>query len=142
MQHSVPTGEARSGPGGVPRPLALIADDEPSVRGLVAEVLDGAGFDTRAVADGVELLDLAERCRPQLVVVDVMMPRLDGYTTIARLRGRPSTAGVPVIVLTGRLDPTFGELSAGVGATAHLTKPFAPAALVEMARRVLGGCPA
>lgn len=124
---------------GAPRPLALVADDEPGIRSLVAEILSRAGFDTLAVGDGAELLDLVERRRPQLVVVDVMMPRMDGYTTIARLRGRPATAGVPVIVLTGRLDPTFGDLSAGIGATAHLTKPFSPAALAEMARRVVEG---
>jgi CheY-like chemotaxis protein len=120
-----------------PRPLALVADDEPSVRGLVCEVLGHAGFETMTAEDGVELLHLAELHRPRLIVVDVMMPRMDGYTTIARLRGRPGTAAIPVIVITGRLDPAFDALSAGVGATAHLTKPFAPATLLATARRLV-----
>lgn len=125
-----------------PRPLALIADDEPSIRSLIHDVLDAAGFDTLTASDGVELLSLAERHRPRLIIVDVMMPRMDGYTTIARLRGQSATVAIPIIVITGRLDPTFEALSTGVGATAHVTKPFSPLALVEVARRLVEGAPA
>lgn len=120
-----------------PRPLALVADDEAEVRRLVGEVLAEAGFDTLSARDGFELLDLAARHRPQLIVADVMMPSMDGYTAVTRLRGQAATAGIPVIMLTGCTDPAYGELSEGIGASAHVTKPFSPMALCELAQQML-----
>jgi CheY-like chemotaxis protein len=135
-------GKAASHAAGTPRPLALIADDEEEVRRLVSEVLVEFGFDTMTARDGLELLDLALRHRPQVIVADVMMPKMDGYTAVARLRGQPATAGIPVIMLTGCMDPAYGQLSAGMGAAAHLTKPFSPAALGDLARDMVRGRPA
>jgi CheY-like chemotaxis protein len=116
------------------RPLALVADDEAEVRGLVGEVLADAGFEIVLARDGVELVELAARHRPQLIVADVMMPTMDGYTAVARLRGHNATAGIPVIMLTGCTDPAYGELSTGLGASAHMTKPFSPRRLGELAQ--------
>ena len=89
------SGSTASHAGGASRPLALIADDQDEVRQLVAEVLADAGFDTVAARDGLELIELAARHQPQLIVADVMMPKMDGYTAVARLRGQPATAGSP-----------------------------------------------
>ena len=58
---------------------------------------------------------------------------MDGYTAVARLRGQPATAGVPIIMLTGCTDPAYGLLSEGMGASAHVTKPFSPLLLGELA---------
>jgi CheY-like chemotaxis protein len=135
-------GNAASHAAGTPRPLALIADDEDEVRRLVSEVLAEVGFDTMTARDGLELLDLALRHGPQVIVADVMMPRMDGYTAVAHLRGQPETAGIPVIMLTGCMDPVYGQLSAGMGAAAHLTKPFSPTVLGELARDMVGRRPA
>ena len=115
------------------RPLALVADDEAEVRQLVDDVLVEVGFETLSARDGLELLDLATRHRPELIVADVMMPKMDGYTAIARLRGQPATAGIPVIMLTGCSDPAYRQLSEGMGAAAHLTKPFSPVLLGDLA---------
>ncbi len=122
---------------GCVRPLALIADDEPQVRRLVADILTEIGFQTVTASDGVELVELADRHRPTLIVVDVMMPRMDGYTALARLRGRQATAEIPAIVLTGRVDRTYELLSQGMGVAAHVTKPFSALELAEAARRVV-----
>jgi CheY-like chemotaxis protein len=133
------------GPGPVSetaRPLALVADDHPEIRALVADALAEAGFRAATAADGLELLDLAERLRPALIVADVMMPGLDGYSAIARLRGRPATAGIPVIVITGHHDPAYARLSEGIGAAAHVTKPFSPLELAAVVRRVVAGAAA
>ena len=116
------------------RPLALVADDEAEVRGLVGEVLADAGFEIVLARDGFELVELATRHCPQLIVADVMMPGMDGYTAVARLRGQAATAVIPIIMLTGCIDPAYRELSAGMGASAHLTKPFSPRLLGELAR--------
>jgi CheY-like chemotaxis protein len=116
-----------------PRPIALIADDEAEVRGLVGEVLAAAGFEIVLARDGLELVELATRHLPQLIVADVMMPNMDGYTALARLRGQSATAETPVIILTGCADPAYAELSMGMGAAAHVTKPFSPRELGELA---------
>jgi CheY-like chemotaxis protein len=119
------------------RPLAVVADDEAEVRELVSDALVEAGFETLAARDGLELIDLAARHGPELIVADVMMPKTDGYTAIARLRGQPATARIPVIMLTGCTDPAYGELSQGIGAAAHLTKPFSPVLLGELAQEMI-----
>ena len=116
-----------------PRPIALVADDEAEVRGLVGEVLADVGFEIVLARDGLELVGLATRHLPRLVVADVMMPNMDGYTAVARLRGQAATADIPVIMITGCVDPAYAELSAGMGAFAHLTKPFSPVELGELA---------
>jgi CheY-like chemotaxis protein len=128
---------AAVGLAGSRRPLALVADDETEVRQLVSEVLVEAGFETLSARDGLELLDLATRHCPDLIVADVMMPKMDGYTAVARLRGQPATAAIPVIMLTGCLDPAYDQLSRGVGADAHLNKPFSPVLLGELAQAMV-----
>ena len=119
------------------RPLAIVADDEVEMRRLISEVLAEAGFETLSARDGFELLDLAARHRPQLIVADVMMPSMDGYTAVAHLRGQPVTAGIPIIMLTGCTDPAYGQLSEGMGASAHVTKPFSPVLLAELAQEMV-----
>lgn len=123
--------------GAAPAPLVLVADDEPAVRNLVCEVLGEAGFRTVMAADGDEVMSLALERQPALIVMDVMMPNMDGYTTLTRLRGHPRTKEIPVIILTGQIEPVYRTISAGVGAVAHVTKPFSPRQLAEMVERVL-----
>jgi CheY-like chemotaxis protein len=119
------------------RPLALVADDEAEMRRLIGEILAEAGFETLSAGDGLELLELAAKHRPHLIVMDVMMPTLDGYTAVARLRGQAATAGIPVIMLTGCTDPALGMLSEGLGVAAHVTKPFSPGLLGELAQEMV-----
>lgn len=133
------TDEAAKAPAGR---LVLVADDEAPVRDLVCELLAEAGFRTIAASDGDQVADQAIEHRPALIILDVMMPNMDGYTALARLRGHLLTKDIPVIVLTGQTQPVYRTLSAGVGAVAHLTKPFSPRQLTETVRRVLGEGPA
>jgi CheY-like chemotaxis protein len=117
--------------------LVLVADDEEPVRELVCEVLADAGFRTMAASDGDQVTAQAVEHQPALIILDVMMPQMDGYTTLTRLRGHPMTKDIPVIVLTGQTEPVYRTLSAGVGAVAHLLKPFSPRQLTETVQRVL-----
>ncbi len=133
------TDETAEGPEGR---LILVADDEAPVRNLVCELLAEAGFRTVAVSDGDQVADQAIKHQPALIILEVMMPNMDGYTTLTRLRGHPLTKDIPVIVLTGQAEPVYRTLSAGVGAVAHLTKPFSPHQLTGTVRRVLGEGPA
>jgi CheY-like chemotaxis protein len=122
--------------------LVLVADDEAAIRDLVCEVLSDAGFRTVTASDGDQAAERAIEHQPAVVILDVMMPNLDGYTTLTRLRGHPMTRNIPVIVLTGQAEPVYRTLSAGVGAVAHLTKPFSPSQLTDTVRRVLAEQPA
>jgi CheY-like chemotaxis protein len=122
-----------SGEPGAAPPVVLVADDDPEMRQLIVDVLATAGFRALTAADGEEAVALALEHSPDLVVLDVMMPRMDGYTALTRLRGQPATREIPVVILTGQGDPIYRSLSAGVDAVAHLAKPFAPRLLVETA---------
>jgi twitching motility protein PilU len=126
-----------SGEPGAAPPVVLVADDDPEIRQLIEDVLDQAGMLTLTAGDGEEAVALAADRAPDLVVLDIMMPRMDGYTALTRLRGQPATREIPVIILTGQGEPVYRSLSVGVGAVAHLTKPFSPGLLVETAQRIL-----
>jgi CheY-like chemotaxis protein len=121
------------------RPLVLVADDDPAIRELVSDVLAEAGFRTVRAANGEEVMDLAARQKPVLVVLDVIMPKMDGFTALTRLRGNRATRDIPVIILTGQGGPLYQTLSFGAGATAHVSKPFSPRQLMDTVERVLSG---
>jgi CheY-like chemotaxis protein len=118
-------------------PLVLVVDDDAHVRAFVRELLTDAGFRILEAADGEEVLGLGRQHRPDLIVLDVMMRGMDGYAALARLRGDPVMQDVPVIIVTAQEEPIYRTLSAGVGATCHLTKPFIAATFVETVRRIL-----
>jgi CheY-like chemotaxis protein len=115
----------------------LVADDDADLRDLICDLLGLAGFRTVPASDGAEALDLAVRERPALILLDVLMPTMDGYTALARLQGDPTVRDIPAVMLTGRVEPIYGTLSAGMGAVAHLTKPFSARTLTETVRRSL-----
>ncbi len=117
--------------------VVLVVDDDPEVREFVCEVLAQAGLATITAADGEEALALARERRPSLIVMDIMMRTMDGYTALTLLRGQPTTREIPVIILTGQEEPIYQTLSAGVGAVAHLTKPFSPGQFTATVRRIL-----
>lgn len=135
---AVPTAAAEASTGAA-RPLVLVGDDDPAVRELVSDVLAEAGFRTARAANGEEVMELALEQTPVLIVLDVIMPKMDGYTTLTRLRGNRTTRDIPVVILTGQPGPLYETISFGAGATAHMTKPFSPRQLMDTVERLLGG---
>jgi CheY-like chemotaxis protein len=125
-----------------PERVVLVADDEPDIRRLVCRVLEEAGFRTVAACDGDEVLTLALAHAPAVIVMDVGMARMDGYTALTRLRAVPPTREIPVIILTGRADIRYQAISAGVGAVAHITKPFSLRRFVETVESLAGAAKA
>ncbi len=120
-------------------PLVLVADDDAMIRELICDALTDAGLRTLTAVDGEEALALVELHQPSVLVLDIMMPKMNGYAVLTRLRGRAATAGIPVIILTGETDPLCQALSARLGAVVHLTKPFYPTELTAAVRQVLEG---
>lgn len=113
------------------RPRVLLAEDEAVLREMLRDVLRFRGFDVRLAEDGRECLRLAREERPDLVVLDIMMPNLDGYDTAAQLRAEPGTADLPILALTALAGPEVRERAVEAGCDLVLTKPIAPNDLVE-----------
>ena len=101
----------------------LVVEDEPTLRELLAASLRFAGFAVRSAATGAEALDLGLRERPDLIVLDVMLPDFDGYEVLRRLRER-SSVGIPVLFLTARDAPADKLTGLSVGGDDYVTKPF------------------
>jgi DNA-binding response OmpR family regulator len=119
-------------------PTILVADDEEDLRELVSYRLSRSGYEVVEAVDGQEALELATERTPDLMVLDVMMPRLDGYELTRRVREEDSLRSVPVILLTARSQETDVSRGFEVGADDYLKKPFNPDELVARVRAVLG----
>ncbi len=114
----------------------LVVDDSPAIRTLLTVNLELEGYDVRAAADGEEGLEVVAQWHPHVVTLDVVMPRLDGFETLERLRADPATAELPVVMVTARAQAADRERGDALGADAYLSKPFEPAELVAVVGRL------
>ena len=114
----------------------LVVDDSPAIRTLLTVNLELEGYDVRAAADGEEGLEIVAQWHPHVVTLDVVMPRLDGFETLERLRADPATAELPVVMVTARAQAADRERGDALGADAYLSKPFEPAELVAVVGRL------
>ena len=122
-------------------PLVLLAEDDEDVRALAELVLRREGYEVAAVSDGQAALDAAGERTPSVAVLDVSMPRMDGLETARRLRERPETRDVPIMLLTARVTEADRERGREAGVDAQLDKPFSPAVLAERVRALLEARP-
>lgn len=111
----------------------LVVDDEEGIRVLCRVNLELGGYEVTEAADGVEALEVARAERPDLIFLDVMMPRMDGWETLHRLKEDPGTASIPVVLLTARTSEEDQMKGWGEGILEYLSKPFNPQLLVEWA---------
>jgi DNA-binding response OmpR family regulator len=114
-------------PHAAPPMLAMVADDDEDILTLVSITLRRAGFDVVCARDGEEAVRLVEETRPALVVLDVMMPKLDGLAVTRELRARGVTA--PILLVTASVQERHREHGLEAGADAFVRKPFSPAEL-------------
>ncbi len=111
----------------------LIVDDDPFIRKLIATTLeDVAGFDLVEASDGQEAVDAAARTRPQLVFLDIEMPKLNGLEACRQLRSAPGTARATIVILTAAAGDTAEREAETAGADLFLTKPFSPLELLTL----------
>jgi CheY-like chemotaxis protein len=115
----------------------LVVDDEPMARTLLRLMLVRAGFNVSEAEDGFDALDKIRKNRPDIVLLDVMMPGMDGFAVCEKLRHDQETAKIPVIMLSAKTD--LGSINKGlrVGATVYLTKPISPEDLTQHVRDAL-----
>lgn len=114
----------------------LVVDDDEVIRQLITVNLELEGFDVYTAVDGQDCLDKIKDVAPDVVTLDVMMPRLDGWETAARLRQDPDLDTVRVILLSARAQEADVERGSRIGVDAYLTKPFDPDDLVDTVRRL------
>jgi two-component system, OmpR family, phosphate regulon response regulator PhoB len=115
----------------------LVVDDEPDISALVAYHLARDSYRVRTVADGREAIEAVERERPDLIVLDLMLPGMSGLDVLRELRGRPDFESVPVILLTARKEEDDRVEGLRLGADDYLSKPFSPQELVLRVGAVL-----
>ncbi len=118
------------------RPI-LVVDDEPTIRELVAEALHEAGYAVDTAADGAQALDRLRREVPRAIILDLMMPVLDGPSFVERARREPSFAAIPIVIISAAYDAD--ALAADLGAQACIKKPFDLDVLVSTIDRLVGG---
>ncbi len=106
------------------QPLALLADDDSTFRFLVCKALEKAGFKVMEAGDGQEAISLFEKTKPDIILLDIKMPELDGFETCIQLRKLPGGKYVPIIVITGLDDTESINKAYEVGATDFITKPI------------------
>lgn len=125
-------------PRGTPPRRILIVDDEPHIRRLLATRLHAEGFEVREAGDGEEALTVIPDYRPELVLLDLMMPGASGLEVLSKIRSGCGDASVPVIILTAKGQDTDRELAFAGGATDFITKPFSPMKLLTRIHGILG----
>ena len=104
--------------------LILIAEDEPNIAELLQFLLQRAGHNTLLASDGAAALAAARAQRPDVLVLDVMLPKLSGYEVLKAVRADPVIGGLPVLMLTAKGQEKDRKLAQDLGATAFITKPF------------------
>jgi type II secretory ATPase GspE/PulE/Tfp pilus assembly ATPase PilB-like protein/CheY-like chemotaxis protein len=137
LEESAPPARG-SGAHGQPASKVLLVDDEDSLRKVMRDLLEREGYAVTEARDGVQALDQVDRVGPDIIVLDLNLPGLDGYGVLSHLRSRPATANIPVIVLTAKGDEDNEVRVFELGADDFLTKPFRARALSARLEAVLG----
>jgi two-component system phosphate regulon response regulator PhoB len=115
----------------------LVVDDEPEAVELVAFNLKGAGYEVTTAGDGAEALNKARRIQPNLIILDVMMPEIDGMEVCKLLRRDPATSSISIIMLTAKASEVDRVLGLELGADDYVVKPFSPRELVLRVKKLL-----
>ena len=119
--------------------MVVLVDDEPNIRETVAFILEAEGVEVETGADGVEGFEAVRRCKPKVVLLDVMMPRMDGYEVCRTIRSDPALQGVFVMILTARGQKSDEAKALEVGADLYMSKPFDDEVVMQVIRDVFDG---
>lgn len=121
------------------KPTILVADDEPSIVLSLQVLLQKAGYEVRVARNGDEALQSVAALTPDLILLDAMMPKRDGFDVCQTLRADPALKALPIIMLTAKSRDVERQKGMALGATDYITKPFSTRDLVALVRRHLDG---
>jgi excisionase family DNA binding protein len=127
----------RSGPGGSDGPTILIVDDDEKLREYVRVNLEMEGYTVREAGSAEEGLGVLDEATPDLVLLDVMMPEVDGWEMLQRVQERHGIGTIPVIMFSGKVDEQGAEEAATRGAQGFIGKPFNPQELIDQTKQLL-----
>jgi len=127
----------RSGPSGGSGPTILIVDDDPKLREYVRVNLEMEGYSVKEAGSADEGLGVLDESTPDLVLLDVMMPEVDGWEMLRRVQERHGVGAIPVIMFSGKVDEQAAEEAASRGAQAFIGKPFNPQELIDQTKQLL-----
>lgn len=116
----------------------MVVDDNPDIITIVKTILEGRGFTVFSASSGLELLNMLPNHKPDLIILDIMMPEMDGLEVLTRLKGKTETSTIPVILLTAKVQ--YEDVLGGykLGADYYITKPFTSTQLVNGINLLLG----
>jgi excisionase family DNA binding protein len=127
----------RSGPSSGSGPTVLIVDDDPKLREYVRVNLEMEGYSVKEAGSADEGLSVLDESTPDLVLLDVMMPEVDGWEMLRRVQERHGVGAIPVIMFSGKVDEKAAEEAASRGAQAFIGKPFNPQELIDQTKQLL-----
>lgn len=113
------------------RPVILVVDDEEEIRRVMRLTLTIAGYEVREAEDGLAALDSMQHHLPDLILLDLLMPGMDGFEVCESVRADSTMAKIPILILSARTDSRSKEKALSVGATKYLTKPISPPQLLD-----------
>jgi len=122
-------------------PIVLVVDDEEMTRKLLRLMLERDGFVIVEAEDGLEALEIIKREMPDVIIMDVMMPNMDGFSACQALRSKPETAKIPIILLSARAQAEAIRAGLSAGANRYMTKPISKPELVQTIRDLLSDVP-
>jgi len=117
--------------------LITLIEDEPDIQEIIAYNLKREGYQVSSALNGEEGLDLIDRKKPDLILLDLMLPGIDGLEVCRRLRSRPETQDIPIIMVSAKGEETDVVLGLGLGADDYIAKPFSPKELIARVKAVL-----
>jgi two-component system alkaline phosphatase synthesis response regulator PhoP len=115
----------------------LVAEDEPDIRELLSFTLKYGGFDVVTAANGLEAIEQAQKSKPDMILLDVRMPRMTGYEACKVLKEKPETSSIPIVFLSAKGQEAEVERGIEVGAIDYILKPFAPDTLISQIKKLL-----
>jgi CheY-like chemotaxis protein len=119
--------------------IALVVDDEPMIRLMLSEMLSLVNFTVTQAEDGIEAMQKIMETRPDVIILDVMMPNMDGISVCKQLRHQPETADLPIIIVSGKAQMNDIEEGLEAGADRYLRKPVALAEFLQNVREIATG---
>jgi CheY-like chemotaxis protein len=117
----------------------LVVDDDPVIQKLLSVNFEMEGYRVVTASDGLDGLAQVKAVNPDIILLDVMMPRMDGLTVARKLKSDPSTKGIPIVLLSAKAQSTDIQLGLEAGAEDYITKPFDPLELLDKVAGLIGG---
>ena len=117
-------------------PFVLVADDDPLIQTVMERSLGSAGYRVESVADGKRLMERLRTGRPDILVLDVFMPMIDGFEAMRRIRADPDLSDLPIVVVSALKRPADLEMARSLKVAAYVPKPFSPADLARELRAI------